>query len=246
MSLSQQERLCVFCIQNDVVMAGKKNPRRTGKTGNKEEGKEGKKMGIVESALDEESEDDLPDLGPKTDSDKDADFAGKLLSWFNFVRTDIQEPHNVLLLLPTTAAALPAAPKLGHHLMWGETQEELRASVNFEKLDGQDACGNKLNEGKNLTPLFTNNYDKLCAAVNNATGVCTECKDIKECDETVCWLLKLSGEKTEAMVFEGTKSLIDFAKKIKQSNAASVIKGAINSHPKAAFDPNVSCQPWFS
>jgi hypothetical protein len=88
MFLSQQERLSVFCIQN-IVMAGKKNPRRTGKTGNK-----GKEMGIAESVLDEESDDDLHE---------DADFAGKLLFGFNSIRSDIQEPHNVLLLLPTSS-----------------------------------------------------------------------------------------------------------------------------------------------
>jgi hypothetical protein len=189
--LCQQERLRVFCIQN-VVMAGKKNPRGAGKTGNKEEGKEGKEIGIVELVLDEESDDDLPDLSPKTDSDKDADCAGKLLFLFNCVcvPTDIQEPHNVFLLLPTAAAAVAAAPKFGHHPMWGETQEELQASVNFETPDGQDACGNKLNPGKNLAPVFTNNYDKLHAAVDKMTGVFMECKDMKECNKTVHWFLK--------------------------------------------------------
>jgi hypothetical protein len=48
------------------------------------------------------------------------------------------------------------------------------------------------------------------------------------------------------MVFEGEKSLINFTNKIKQLNAASVIKGAVESHLKAASNPNVSCQPWFS
>ena len=56
-----------------------------------------------------------------------------------------------------------------------------------------------------------------------------------------------SGKKTEAMVFEGKKCLIDYANQIKQTIAASVIKGAVESHSKAASDPNVmSCQPWFS
>jgi hypothetical protein len=130
--------------------------------------------------------------------------------------------------------------------MWGETPEELRASINFEMPDGQDACGNKINPGENLTPDFANNYDKLYAAVDKKNGFFTECKDVTDCDETVCWLFKLSGKKTEAMVFEGKKSLIEHANKIKETIAASVIKGAIESHSKAASDPNVSCQPWFS
>ena len=93
------------------------------------------------------------------------------------------------------AAAVPTNPKIGHHM------EELRASVNFETPDGQDACGNKINPGENLTPVFTNNYDKLYSAVDKTNGFYryTECKDMTDCDETVHWLFKLSGKKTEAL-----------------------------------------------
>jgi hypothetical protein len=174
---------------------------------------------------------------------------GKLLFVFYGVciPTDIQGPYNFLLLrthaadvrrgtssTATWKAAsfkprLTSTPAFGHHPKWGETPEELSASINFETPEDQDAYGNKLDPVENLTPVFKNNYDKLYAAVDKMTGVFKECKDMLECNETVHWNFKLTGVKMEPMVFEGKKSLIDFTNKIKESKATSV--------------PVVSCQP---
>jgi hypothetical protein len=155
-----------------------------------------------------------------------------LVFHFLCIPPDIQEPYNVFLLPTTILAAFAPDRGPGHHhhqMMWGETPEELQASINFKTPDDQDAYGNKVNPVENLTPVFKNNYDKLYVAVDKMTGAFKECKDMKECEDTVHWLLKLSGTKMEAMVFEGKESLIEFTNKIKKSTLAS--------------NPGVSCQP---
>jgi hypothetical protein len=86
--------------------------------------------------------------------------------------------------------------------------------------DDQDAWHEKLPAEK-LNPVFTNSYNKLYAAVDKTTGSFKECKDMKECDDTVHWMFKLGGTKMEAMVFEGKKSLFEFTNNIKKSKTAS-------------------------
>ena len=44
---------------------------------------------------------------------------------------------------------ITSTPDFGHHPKWGETPEELRACINFETPDGQDALGNILDLGDN-------------------------------------------------------------------------------------------------
>ena len=224
-------------------MAAKKNPRRKAKTG-KESG--------VETAMEEESEDELPGLVAKTGSDEEDRFgatviagardaaaaiaeapkfgdARKLVSVFSRVciQTDTQEPYNFFFQF-TRTADIDRGTVHVHAPMWGETPEELRASINFETPDDEDAYGNKLIPVEN-PPVFQNNYDKLYAAVDKKTGEFKECRDMSECDDTVRWFMKLSGKKMDAMVFEGKKSLIKFTNEIKESKVAS--------------DPGVSCLP---
>jgi hypothetical protein len=75
-AVSFQERLCVFCVKS--IMAVKKiTTRRTGKSGTTAEAKTGKGKGVVELVLEEESDDDLPGLGPKEDSDEEEDGVGE-------------------------------------------------------------------------------------------------------------------------------------------------------------------------
>jgi hypothetical protein len=116
--------------------------------------------------------------------------------------------------LPTAIAAADANPN-----PW-ETPQELLACVLLSP-DDQDAWHQKLNPAEKLNPVFTNNCNKLHAAVDKTTGSFKECKDMKECDDTVHWMFKLGGTKMEAMVFEGKKSLFEFTNNIKKSKAAS-------------------------
>ena len=220
-------------------MAVKKNTRRKAKTGKEIMDRQD---GAVAAGLagktdrdndDNEEADDVIEpkvvAGAKDDAaiasalKAAASAAGKSLSLIDCVctATDIQEPYNLRLLLTHTAVV--------HHPRWGETDEELRASVNFETPDDEDAYGNKRGPVENLARVFENNYNKLYAAVDEMTGEFKECEDMTECDNTVHWTLKLTGTKMVAMVFEGKNSLIEFTNKIKQS--------------KAAANPRVSCQP---
>jgi hypothetical protein len=77
-------------------MTGKMNTRRAGKSGKKEEAGKGKETGTVELVLEEESDDDLPDLSPRGEDDiletaaavcakasKAADCAGESFFVFN-------------------------------------------------------------------------------------------------------------------------------------------------------------------
>jgi len=163
------------------------------------------------------------------------------------IPTDILEPYNFFLLgthaadarrgTPSRKAAsfephITGTPDFGHHPKWGETPEELRASINFETPDDEDAYGNKLKAGDNLTPVFDNNYGKVYAAINNKTGEFQECASMGACEIHAHWTLKLTNVKMDAMVFERKTSLIAYTNGIKESKAAS--------------DRGVSCQPIFA
>ena len=238
--LSQSPKKC-----RTTIMAVKKNTRRKAKTGKdtlngQHDDAAAGFAGKTERDNDDNEEvDDVVEPNVVAGAKDDARIAsglkaansaaGKSLSLLDCVgrATDIQGPYGIqglysfLLLLTNTAVV--------RHPRWGETDEELRASINFETPDDEDAYGNKLSPVENLAAVFENNYHKVYAAVDQMTGEFKECEDMTECDNTVHWTLKLTGTKMVAMVFEGKNSLMDFTNKIKQS--------------KAAANPRVSCQP---
>ena len=72
-----------------------------------------------------------------------------------------------------TVPRILAAPKFGHYPRWGETPEELRASMNFETPDGQDAYGNMLNPSENNDKKMPAKTDTLVDTDSSAEKAST-------------------------------------------------------------------------
>jgi hypothetical protein len=133
-------------------------PRR--RKSNKLNAKKEKALNSVAKFMDDEAEEDEPELKEKQTTFSMATPA---------VSPDSKLQHSKMSKVPRAKKAarfephIRAAPDFGHHPRWGESAEELNASINFKTPNGQDACGNILYPRENNNNKMPVKEDNMVA-----------------------------------------------------------------------------------
>ena len=134
---------------------------------NKVNAKKEKAPNSVAKFMDDEAEEDKPELKEKQTTFSMATPA---------VTPDSKLQHSKISKVPRASRPakkaarfephILATPNFGHHPKWGESTDELNASINFKTPDGQDAYGNILHPRENNNKKMPAKEDNLVASAD--------------------------------------------------------------------------------